>query len=118
VVAWTGSVGKLAKTYNGKIALDLGLFKFSPSSWTFKGGPQRDLASSGTEVIPSVIKYIPPGKYKVSGIRNGDGSICKGYATLVLEGSPFSSPTGIGVVVVTALSLLGLLRSGVARFKP
>ena len=114
-VAYTGSVGKLAQTYTGQISLDLGLFKYTPGSWSFKGGPQRDPFKSGNQDLPTVLKYVPPGKYKVSGFRTADGETCAGYATIELEGSVVATPAGIGVLAVSVLSFLGLLRSGFAK---
>jgi len=114
-VDWRASVAKAATKYHGAFSLDLGVKKVSPPSWKFKGGPQRDLFNNGVTKMPRSLKYVPPGKYKAAGFRTGDGLTCEGYATLVIEGSPFKSPTGIAIMAVTLLSFIGLLRAGRAK---
>jgi hypothetical protein len=115
LITWEASVREPAKSYSGEIALDFDVFKFAPGDWTFKGAPQKDLASKGVEKIPSFFKYMPPGKYKVAGFRTGDGVTCDGYATIVIQGSPFTNPTGIGILAATLIALIAFVRSGVAR---
>ena len=112
--AWTATVGTLATSHKGRIAIDLRpLFKITVYSW--KGGPQRDLAAHGVTDIPTWMKYAPPGRYRIAGTRTGDGQMCAGYATIVVEGAPLSTPGGIGSVALSAVAFLGLIRAMVPK---
>lgn len=41
-VSYQGGVGKLARSYSGRISLDFDVIKCTPSAWKFGGGPQKD----------------------------------------------------------------------------
>lgn len=114
-IAWQGSVGKLARSYSGKIELDLGLFRISPGSWGWSGGPQGTLSSSGVEKIPARFKDLPAGKYKVRGHHTADGATCSGFVTIKIEGGAIQTTAGKAAVGLTAVGVLGLIISMIPK---
>jgi hypothetical protein len=113
-VAWQGSTKRVVKDHSGSIGIKIGPLTFKIDSW---GSPNQngDKTASGTRDMPSALKWAPPGKYLLTGSHAGKGGKCVGSITLTVEGSPFSTASGLGVVGGTVVFGLMTVAAGIAR---
>jgi len=118
-VTYQGSVSTVTHNHHGYVAVTVGPFKIHFYSWS-SANRSNKTSDSGTRAYPSELADVPPGKYRVTGGHFSPQGSCTGEMTIIVDGSPLSSPIGIaaaaGTVVFAGLVLLaGLARAGSGR---
>jgi hypothetical protein len=118
-VTYSGSVKTVTHNQHGYVAVTVGPFKIHFYSWSGANRSNKT-SDSGTRKYPSELADVPPGKYRVSGGHFSAEGSCTGEMTIIVDGSPLSTPAGIvavaGTVVFAGLVLLaGVARAGSSR---
>jgi hypothetical protein len=92
-----GSTTEATHHHSGSVWVEIGPLKLKLGSW---GSPNDggETSKDGTKKIPSGLDLGLPGIYTIKGEHHSDEGDCSGSLRLTLEGSPFSSPTGLGVL--------------------
>lgn len=112
---YAGAITTVTHDHSGVVRLKLGPLNITLGSWGPSENDRNENAKAGVKEIPSAVKWVPPGKYEVSGYHKGKEGRCAGKVTVELEGSPLGTPVGAGVAAGTVLTGLGLVASGMAR---
>jgi hypothetical protein len=118
-VTYSGSVTTVTHNQHGYVAVTLGPFKIHFYSWSGANRSNKT-SDSGTRKYPSELAVVPPGKYRVTGGHFSAEGSCTGEMTIIVDGSPLSTPAGIvaagGTVVFAGLVLFaGVARAGSSR---
>lgn len=101
-VTYVGSVTTITHNQHGHVAVVLGPFKVNFYTWGGKNASNKS-SDTGSRAYPSVLKDVPPGKYKVTGAHSATEGSCTGSMTIIIDGSPLSNPAGIGALVGTVV---------------
>jgi hypothetical protein len=109
-VTYSGSVTTITHNHHGYVAVVLGPFKIHFYSWSGKNASNKS-SDSGTRTYPSVLKNVPPGKYRVTGGHFAPEGSCTGSMTLIVDGSPLSNVAGIVALAGSILFAVVLLLS-------
>lgn len=107
-VMYVGSVTTVTHNQHGHVAVVVGPFKVNFYSWSGKNTSNKT-SDSGSRAYPSVLKDVPPGKYKVTGGHFATEGSCTGEMTIIIDGSPLSNPVGVGALVGTVVFALAVL---------
>ncbi len=110
--AYDGLITKVTHDHGGKVEIKLGLFGVTIASWGPSANAHDKNSAAGTIQLPSALKYVLPGSYKVSGFHKGNEGGCSGHMTIEVAGGLTSSPAGIPVVVGSGLAAVGTLAAG------
>lgn len=113
--AYAGSITTTTHDHSGVVRLKLGPFNITLGLWGPSENANNENSSAGTKEIPDAVKFVPPGKYEVSGYHQGKEGRCAGKVTIELEGSPLSTPAGAAAAVGTLVTGAGLVLSGMTR---
>lgn len=94
-----------------EIALPLGLPSITVKSWNDDDTDRNSDSGSVSWDIPSIV----PGNVElnVSGYHQDEGARCEGRIKVKLDGSGIGSPVGLASVVLTLVSLAGVVWSAV-----
>ena len=119
LVTYSGSVKTVTHNQHGYVAVTVGPFKIHFYSWSGANRSNKT-SDSGARKYPSELADVPPGKCRVTGGHFSAEGSCTGEMTIIVDGSPLSTPAGIaavaGTVVFAGLVLLaGLARAGSSR---
>jgi hypothetical protein len=109
-VTYSGSVTTITHNQHGYVAVVLGPFKIHFYSWSGKNASNKS-SDSGSRAYPSVLKDVPPGKYRLTGGHFATEGSCTGSMTLIVDGSPLSNVAGIVALVGSILFAVVLLLS-------
>ena len=115
VADWSGSIGTVTHDHFGEINLAVGPVPVQLGKWGPSENDDDESSAQGTKEIPDLLQFVLPGEYVVSGFHQGDEGRCAGSVVVAVDVSPFSTPTGIGAMVLTVLSGLGLWGSAMAK---
>jgi len=107
--AYNGSISTVTHDHSGSVDLKVATVMIQVGSWGPSKNASNAAQSAGTKVLPAALKNVPPGRYDVYGSHSGSEGRCSGHVTVDVVGSPLSSPFGMGVAVLSAVSALGLL---------
>jgi hypothetical protein len=110
-VRWRGATDEVVHNHNGEIVVDTGLSDIPIDDWG-SANKKNETRKRGTEELPTILKYLPPGTYLVSGSHSGDEGSCAGEIEITLEGGGIDTAWKIGGVGLTVLALLGLISAG------
>jgi hypothetical protein len=97
IAIWHGSTTVPTHHHSGSVWIELGPQKLELGSWG-SANDGDETSKKGTKKIPSGLDWALPGIYTIKGEHNSAEGSCSGSMQLTLEGSPFSSPTGLGVL--------------------
>jgi hypothetical protein len=109
-VQYSGSVTTVTHNQHGYVAVVVGPWKVNFYTWGGKNNSNKT-TDTGSRAYPSVLKDVPPGKYKVSGGHFATEGSCTGSMTIVIDGGPLSNPVGLGALIGTIVFALILLTS-------
>jgi len=118
-VTYSGAVTTVTHNHHGYVAVAAGPFKIHFYSWSGANRSNKT-TDSGRRKYPSELADVPPGKYRVTGGHFSPEGVCTGEMTIIVDGSPLSTPVGIvavaGTVVFAGLVVFaGFARAGARR---
>lgn len=113
-VSFEGGTLRPLLNSHGEVAIKLGFIKVKAGSWD-SPNLRLTVLVAGVKDLPKALKYVPPGEYQVTGFATGSTGTCSGHVTIVLSGSPLSSPIGIAALGGTLLCLVGVAVAARAR---
>jgi hypothetical protein len=114
-VYWTGSVATPAHHETGEVSLRLGFWSVSVGHWGASANPTNQVMRQGATVLPTFLRYVPPGRYRVEGVHRATEGRCSGALTVVVAGSGFTTVAAAAATLLAVPFGLGLYRSGRRR---
>ena len=114
-VYWTGSVTKPAHRETGEVRMRLGFWTVTVGSWGTSANPTNQVMRQGATVLPTFLRYVPPGRYRVEGFHRAAEGHCQGAVTVVLAGSRVTTLGAVGAAALAIPFAFGLVRAGRAR---
>jgi hypothetical protein len=115
---WQGSITTTTHNHSGQVVVDLGWFKITAGKWGPSANASNENSKSGQTKLPSALKYVPPGDYKITGYHQGDEGRCAGSIDVRFNGSLVSNPIGIAALIATILAAAGVGFAAIARSTP
>lgn len=109
-VTYSGSVNFENKNHSGSVKVQVGPFNIAVGDWD--GANQQDDRGVTDKIyeLDDFRDKLPiwiPGVWKVSGEHSAGPNSCTGFAMIKLEGSPFTNPVGL-IVIVALIALIYL----------
>lgn len=115
VASWTGTTGDAVITdHEGEVALVLGPAQVPLGDWEGEN-VEGETDAAGDYLLADardVVGLDLVGVWQVAASHAGDGGSCSGTVTVVVEGSPLSTPLGAGGIAGMVLGLAGLVAAG------
>lgn len=112
---WQGSITTTTHNHSGKVYIDLGWFDVTAGSWGPSKNASNQNSKSGVTKLPSALKWVPPGDYRIAGHHTGDEGECAGSIDIRLNGSIVGNPVGIAAIIGTVLTAGGVGYAAFAR---
>jgi hypothetical protein len=117
-VNWEGSVPTATHDNQGNVVIHLGLISVTAKTWGPSKNASNKVSRAGVAKIPSALKLVPPGEYKMTGYNSSDEGTCAGSMELRFTGSIVSTPAGIIAVIGTVIAAVGVVFAGIAKALP
>ncbi len=112
---WQGSITTTTHNHSGEVYIDLGWFDVTAGSWGPSKNASNQNSKSGVTKLPSALKWVPPGDYRIAGHHKGDEGECVGSIEIRLNGSIVGNPVGIAAIIGTILTAGGVGYAAFAR---
>lgn len=109
-VTYSGGVDFENKDHSGVVKVQVGPFAIEVGDWEGSNEADERGVTNNIYELDDFRDKLPvwiPGVWKLSGNHSASGGDCSGFAMIKLEGSPFSSPIGL-IVLVALIALIYL----------
>ncbi len=106
--AWQGGLSTVTHDHRGEVNLELPLGDVELGSWGPSANTEGKASASGAKELPSVLRDLPAGRYKVRGYHEGNEGGCTGHVTVEIDDFAFTNVAGVAGIGGTVL-FAGLL---------
>lgn len=114
-VDWTAAVAAPAHQASGNLRARIGLWDVVVASWGPTPNGSDLVAQQDATPLPELLRYLPPGRYRVRGAHRSAEGRCTGALTVVVSGSTLTTRLTVGAALAAAAFALATLRCGRRR---
>lgn len=118
-IPYRGAITVQNTNYLGAVGIVIGPATINVADWGLEENDDdvRATAPDSVYTLGSQLNNIV-GLYNLTAFHDADGGNCDADAMVKLEGSPLSTPIGIGATAGTVLTGAGLLGAGIPKKRP